>query len=236
MFETTTSEEVLRIQREGTRWLSSGWNGGITEGSVAYNISVPEGWKRTDLESYVAERRRAAGFTAAGPALLTGVSLDHARGARCGPVEVFATAGISNPGALPCEPPAQPVADTPAGGDGTDTAGTVNLVVGTDRALDNGALANLLAVVVEAKTATLLSETGFPGTTTDAAIVACDPEGRPAEFTGSATDVGAAARACTRDAILASLRSRYPDGAYPATVGDAEHGVRTTVRPEVFDL
>lgn len=232
MFEATVSEGVLGVFRDGTRWLSSGWDGGLIEGSAAYNVSVPDGWGHTDLESYVTERRRRAGFDREGPTLLTGVSLDHARGARQGPVEVYATAGISNPGALPLDPDA---ADgRPREPADSDTTGTVNLVVGCERALGDGALANLLAVVVEAKAATLLAETGFPGTTTDAAVVGCDPGGEPAEFTGSATEVGAAARACTRDAVLASLRSRHPDRDYPESVADAEHGVRTTVRPDVF--
>ena len=41
--------------------------------------------------------------------------------------------------------------------------------------------------------------------TTDAAVVGCDPGGDPVEYTGSATTVGAAARASTRDAVLASV-------------------------------
>ena len=46
--------------------------------------------------------------------------------------------------------------------------GTVNLLVGVDRALSDGALATLLATVVEAKTATLCSVADVPGTTSDA--------------------------------------------------------------------
>ena len=232
MFEPTVSDAVLQVRRDGTRWLSSGYDGGIEESAVAYNISVPEGWNRTDLDSYAAERRAEAGFEQDGPTLLTGVNLEHARGARHGPVEVYATAGVSNPAALPMAADGA-VEEVSSVGDGTD-CGTVNLVVCTDRALGDGALANLLAVVVEAKTTTLLAETGFPGTTTDAVVAGCDPGGDPAEFTGSATTVGAAARACTRDAVLASLRSRYPDGDYPATVEAAEHGGRTTVSAEIF--
>lgn len=234
MFETTTREAVLRVSREGTRWMSSGWNGGVTECPVAYNISVPEGWDRTDLEAYVTERRRKADFDREGPTLLTGVSLDHARGARYGPVEVYATAGISNPGALPNEPSTADGVGKRESIDDTQNVGTVNLIVGTERALEEGALANLLAVVVEAKTATLLAETGFPGTTTDAVVVGCDPGGEPTQYTGSATEVGAAARACTRDAVRASLESRYPDADYPRSVEDAEYGVRTTLQPDIY--
>ncbi len=230
MFEPTVSTELLRLRRPGTRWLSSGWGGGFADGDVAYNISVPEGWSRTDIDDYVASRRTEAGFEETGPTLLTGVDLDHLRGARSGPVEVYATAGISNPAALPIEGSGREhSADTP-------DAGTVNLIVGTDRALADGALANLLAVVVEAKAATLLAETGFPGTTTDAVVVGCDPAGEQATFTGSATPIGSAARACTRDAVLASLRSRYANSEYPESVADAAHGVETTADADVFRL
>ena len=53
----------------GARWLSTGWNGGYRDGDAAYNISVPDGWDRTDLTAYVRERIDEAGFTAGGPAL-----------------------------------------------------------------------------------------------------------------------------------------------------------------------
>lgn len=234
MFETTVREGVLCLRRDGTRWLSGGWDGGFSTGAAAYNISVPEGWNRTDLDSYIADRQQRAGFEVDGPTLLTGVDLGHARGAHYGPVEVYATAGISNPGALPSE---SEQADS--GGTTPDEhadAGTINIILGVDRNLKDGAMANLLTVVAEAKTATLLAETDFPGTTTDAVIVGCNPEGEPAEYTGSATEVGTAARACTRDAVRASLRSRYPDREYPRTVEDAQYGVRTAVSPTVFTI
>jgi adenosylcobinamide hydrolase len=264
LFEPVVREDVLRVRRPGTRWLSTGPDGGQSRGSVAYNVSVPEGWEHTDLGAYVAERRARAGFDEPGPALFTGVDLDHLRGARAGSVEAYATAGVSNPAALPMEvegsTPAgasTPTASSRVGADGrsagkrdgdrlagradtergTDAEpGTVNLVVGTDHALAAGALANLIAVVAEAKAATLLAATGVPGTTTDAVIVGCDPDGEPAAFSGSATSVGAAARACVREAVCASLASRYADRTIPASVAAAEHGVRTTGRATVFSV
>lgn len=234
MFEPTIREGVLRLRRPETRWLSSGWNGGFWTTSTAYNISVPDGWDRTDLGTYTTERRHRAGFEPDGPALLTGVNLDHVHGARDGSVEAFVTAGISNPAALPMGP--LPASDEPPTTDESTDVGTVNVIVGTDRALDDAALTNLLTVAVEAKTATLLSETGFPGTTTDAVIVASDPTGEPAEFTGSATPIGNAARACVRDATRASIRSRYSDGELPSSVEDAAYGVSTTRRADVFKV
>lgn len=234
MFETTVRDDVLQVARPQTRWLSSGWSGGLFDANAAYNISVPEGFERTDLDTYIDERRTDAGFDRSGPALLTGLKLRHARGARCGSVEAIVTAGISNPAALPMH-----TDETASLGDATaerTNSGTVNVVLGTTHALDDGSLATLLSVAVEAKAATLLAETRFPGTTTDAVIAACDPNGDETTFAGSGTPIGAAARACVRDAVRASLRSRYANQAIPSSVEDAEYGVTTEMQAETFEL
>jgi adenosylcobinamide hydrolase len=236
MFESTVREGVLRVAAPGARWLSSGWAGGFHDADAAYNVGVPEGWPHTDLDEYIASRRTAAGFDASGPTLLTGVDLGHAVGARSGSVTVYATAGVSNPAALPMDAEAGADGDAPSPTARDDhRAGTVNLLVGTTRALDDAPLANLLAVAVEAKAATLLAETGFPGTTTDAVVVGCDPTGESATFSGSATPVGGATRACVRDAVRGSLRSRYADRPIPKSVADAEYGVVTDDPTEVFE-
>lgn len=230
--KTTVADGVLQVSGPN-RWLATGPGGGYRSAPVAYNVSVPEGFDRTDLDTYTTERRAAAGFEREGPALLTGVDLAHARGARADSVTVVATAGLSNPAALPIDP------DADAIGDGTATArrevGTVNLLVGTTRALDRGALATVLATAVEAKTATLQSLTGFTGTTSDAVVVGCDTDGDPADFAGSGTPVGAATRACVREAVRASLGARYADREIPDGVADAEYGVRTDERARVFE-
>jgi adenosylcobinamide hydrolase len=234
MFDVAIWDDVLQLVRPGTTWLSSGWNGGVLDADAAYNISVPEGFQRTDLDAYIDERRASAGFDRTGPALLTGVDLSHARGARCGSVEVVVTAGISNPAALPMNTDA-----TASLGDATEEEaepGTVNVIVGTTRSLDDGSLATLLSVAVEAKAATLLAETGFPGTTTDAVIAACDPNADEATFAGSGTRIGAAARVCVRDAVRASLRSRYATRALPSSVEDAKYGVTTDAQAETFEF
>jgi len=118
------------------------------------------------------------------------------------------------------------------GGEPGGPPGTVNLFVATDRALGAGALANLATVAAEAKAATLLAAADAPGTTTDAVVVGCDPDGGPAAFSGSGTAVGAAARACVRDAVRASLAARYGDDS-PPSVAAAEHGVVTAVETAV---
>ncbi len=250
LFATTRRDGVVEVARPGTRWLSTGWRGGESVAPAAYSLTVPEGWHCDDLRAYADERLAAAGFDARAPAaedesgrtpiLLTGVAARHCRGARCGPVEAYATAGLSNPAALPTEPEDVDDAADPDGEtlpDGEYRAGTVNVVVGTDRALAPGALANLVGAATEARAATLLERVGVPGTTSDAVVAACDPEGPSAEFSGSATRVGAAARACVREAVGAALDARYGDEDHGArgAVTDARYGVRTTTRARVFE-
>lgn len=236
MFETTVEDGVLCARRDGARWLSSGWSGGFHDANVAYNVSVPEGFERTDLDAYLDERRTAAGFEESGPSLLTGVQLQHAFGARSGPVEAIVTAGVSNPAALPQNPYGRERVEQSDSDEERPRPGTVNVLLGTTRALDDGSLATLLSVAVEAKATTLLAETAFPGTTTDAVVVACDPEGEPATFAGSGTPIGAAARACVRGAVRESLRSRYENREMPRTVEAAKYGVSTDRRAETFEL
>jgi adenosylcobinamide hydrolase len=235
VFETTVREGVCRLARPGARWLSTapGPGGGPTDADAAYNVTVPEGWAATDLADYARARRERAGFADPGPTLLTAVPQSRARRARLGDVEAVVTAGLSNPTRLPVDgagdapdgtrrtaPDGERRADAP---DDPAGPGTVNVVVGTGRALNPGALAGLLAAAVEAKTATLCARAGVAGTTTDAVAVACDPSGDPAAFAGSATPVGRAARACVRDALSASLDAREADGPGDAdgTVVDA---------------
>jgi adenosylcobinamide hydrolase len=228
MFETTRRDGVVRAHRERARWLSTAWDGGYVGADAAYNVSVPTGFDRTDLDAYREQRLADADF-AVGPTLLTGVEMSHARVATSGPVTVVATAGLSNPAVLP-------VVDSPERDEDTDDTvpwrpGTVNLLVGVERALDDGGLATLLATAVEAKAATLSAVTDAPGTTSDAAVVGCVPSAERAEFAGSATDVGAATRACVRDALLSSLDARYDDGIPRAA--DAEYGVVTDRQTDV---
>lgn len=237
--ETAVSEGVLALRRAETRWLSSGWDGGFWESSVAYNVSVPESFDRRDLDAYRTARLERAGFAPTGPALFTGVDMEHARAAQSGPVLAVATVGLSNPAQLPLHPTGETEAETDQPPTGT---GTVNVLLGTTVPLDRGGLTGLLATVVEAKTATLLGLTGFPGTTTDAVVVGAahgggESAGRNAasgQFAGSATPVGAAARAAVRAAVRASFEARYAETDPPATVADAEYGVSTERRATVF--
>ncbi|WEL18221.1 Adenosylcobinamide amidohydrolase [Halorhabdus sp. SVX81] len=238
-FETTRRGGVLRLERSDTRWLSTGWNGGFSRAGAAYNCTVPAGWNPDDIRADVHRRLDSAGFDRGdGPVLLTGVDQRHARGAGLGPVTVFGTVGLSNPATLPVDPAQQPAdtrAATGAETGGPPGPGTVNLFVGTTRSLTEAGMANLVAIVAEARTATLLELAGFTGTTSDAIVVASDPGGESSQYTGSATPVGRAARACVREAITASYRSRYAEREPPDGVADAEHGESTTCRATVFE-
>lgn len=233
MFEAERRDGVCRLASPGTRWLVTGPEGGYRQAEAAYNISVPEGFDREDPAAYAAERRRRAGFEAPGPGLLTGVEMRHARGARADGVCVVATAGLSNPVALAGSEAAGLAPDgDDARPDGPGAGpGTVNLLVGTDRALADGTLATLLATVVETKAATLQAATGFTGTTSDAVAVGCDPDGTPTPFAGGATTVGRVTRACVRQAVEAAVEAR---GSVPDSVAGAEHGAVPAATPEVF--
>ena len=253
LFDATVRDGVVRLSKPGTRWHSTGWRGGRITADAAYSVTVPEGWSDRDVSGYVRRRIEEAfdegeaseATSGTRPVLLTGVDARHARGARYGPVEAFATAGLSNPAALdvPDRPPypaalgfdADDGPDATGSGENLDPAGTVNLVVATTRNLPPHAFANLIAVAAETKAATLLSVAGVPGTTTDAVVVACDPEGRRERYSGSATLVGRAARICVRDALLAALWSRYPDGEF-SDPDAAEHAVTTEDRAAVFRI
>jgi adenosylcobinamide hydrolase len=238
MFETTVRDGVCRLGHESARWLATGWDGGYCTEEAAYNVSVPTGFERTDLEDYATERLTSGGFERSGPVLLTGVDLTHARGARTGSVTVVATVGLSNPAALPVESErlngGEGSIDTGGATDEDPPVGTVNLLVGTTRALDDGTLATLLATAVEAKTATLQSLTDFTGTTSDAVAVGCKTTGDAAAFAGSGTAVGSAVRACVRDTLRASLKSRYADGGLAPSVAAADHGIVTDRDTEPF--
>ena len=250
-FEYDRTDDRLTLRRPGTRWLSNaavpvGRDGGDSEGAArsggtatadaAYNLTVPEGFQRTDLAAYVAER---LGGPVSAPVLLTGVSQRHARGARRRSVAAVVTAGLSNPATLPMPGtgPGPPDPDPPdADGDpgGAWRPGTVNVFVGTTRNLVAGAQVGLLATAVEAKTATLSATVGVTGTSSDAVVVGCDPAGEATRFAGSATTVGAATRVCVREALRASLASRYAGETVP-NPSSAEHGVSTEETATVFE-
>ena len=235
MFAYERSDGRLTLRRPGTRWLSNGFDGGYATAPAAHNLTVPEGFERTDLAAYTAER---LGTTPTGPTLLTGVRQTDARGAERGAIEAAVTAGLSNPALLP----PRERSDGAGRGDGdagTFAAegdafhpGTVNVFVGSSEPLTDGGLAGLLATAVEAKAATLLDRAGCTGTTSDAVVVGCPDVDEGAAFAGSATAVGNAARVCVRDALAAALAARY--GGDLPDPRETEHATVTSGSSAVF--
>ncbi|AWB27510.1 adenosylcobinamide amidohydrolase [Halococcoides cellulosivorans] len=237
MPEIAIRDGVCRVAHEGS-WLVTGPLGGQQAADGAAIVSVPADWSARDLDRAARARLARAGFDHV-PTLFTAVDVATARGARLDGVCVIATAGLTNPAALPLDPseaddPPGQVDDVGATDEKTPFhPGTVNLVVTTDRALAGGTQATLLATVVEAKTATLHALTGFTGTTSDAVAIGSDRSGPDAAFAGAATPVGDAARACVREAVRAALAAGDRDP--PASVATADAGARTDRRAEVFD-
>lgn len=234
MSEVTLGGDWSRLAIPGGRWLDTGVAGGLSRADCAVNLTVPTDFDRRDLEAYVTERCESASVDPDGPALLTAVEQADARGARAGTVTVVATAGLSNPASLPVPAPAERE-DTYEGIDESPPPGTVNLLVGTTRSLDDRGLAAALAAAVEAKTATLESLVGFSGTTSDAVAIGADPGGETTTFVGSSTGFGANLRACVREAVSASLDATYADGEVPPDVEAAAHGTQTTRSATVFE-
>lgn len=224
MFEYERTDDRLSLYRPETRWLSNGFDGGYVTADAAHNLTVHDGFERTDLEAYAAER---LGGAPSGPTLLTGVQQTDARGARYDPIEVVVTAGLSNPAVLPIE--GEPAANSDQSACvaecGQVDPGTVNVLVGSSTPLTDGGLAGLLATVVEAKTATLEAIAGCTGTTSDAVVVGCETTDGGKSFAGSATAIGNAARVCVRDALHAALAARYDDGLPDPE--DTAHGIVT---------
>ncbi len=227
MFEYDRTDDRLTLIRRGTRWLSNGVGDGYASAHAAHNLTVPEGFDRTDLATYAAER---LGKTPTGPTLLTRVRQTYARGARYGPIEAVATAGMSNPAMLPI--PGRSAEASSVDSEEGFEPGTVNVFVGTTRSLPNGGLVGLLATAVEAKTATLLELAGCTGTTSDAVAVGCATGGELATFAGSGTKIGNATRVCVRDAVVAALEARY--GGSPPSPEEATYGIETTGKGALF--
>lgn len=235
MFSYDRTEDRLTLRRPETRWLSNGFDGGFTTADAAHNLTVEEGFDRTDLATYASER---LGSVPAGPTLLTGVAQSNARGARFGSIEAVVTAGVSNPAVLPMDPVTEHARGQRPRTPDAYRPGTVNLFVGSRAGLTDGGLAGVLATAIEAKTATLLEVAGCSGTTSDAVVVGCPvpSDGGGSAFAGSATEIGNATRVCVREAVVGALKARYGNGLDDLPEPDtAEYGAITTGSATIFD-
>ncbi len=225
MFETTGRDSVCQIRREGARWLSTAWDGGYRTADAVYNVTVPEGFERTDLDAYRAERLSGAGF-AVGPTLLTVFTWNTPA---C-PERVGVGAGDS--GSL--EP--RRVADVGSGDsrrlrrDCVESGGRPDWRPGT--AISSSVSTGRWTRARWRRCSPPPSRRGCdaarrgkrPRNHIGRGHRRLCPERRARLFAGSATELGAATRVCVRDAIRASLAARYGGDALP-TVDGAEYGV-----------
>lgn len=84
--------------------------------------------------------------------------------------------------------------------------GTINIMIISDRTLDDCGLANAIMTVTEAKTAALRDH-GVPGTgtTSDAVLIACPAEGEKCLWSGTGSDHGISMATAVRRAVGASI-------------------------------
>jgi adenosylcobinamide hydrolase len=201
--------------------------GGIGVARGWLNATVPTDYDRLDPAADLAERAAAIGFEGPLVGMLTAVDVARCERARHGAATVFATVGVGHAlAAAGTRPRAVPA------------AGTINLLVLLDAALDDAALAGAAQTAIEAK-AQALAAAGVParnadchatGTATDSFCVAALPGGG-LPFAGPATKIGADLAQAVHAAVLAgALADRadfgplYDTGRLPLPAGSAGAG------------
>ncbi len=188
--------------------------GGVRTATQLMNIGVPSDFARTDLETYADEvaasiemnsaERGAPGFNRDGIVLLTAADVSNAQRHATTNVTVDATVGVSKP----------TWAADPDGGWNEWSAGTINLVIQLDVALDQAAAVNAVMTATEAKTQAMI-EAGIPGTgTASDAIVLAWPiaDGvRVERFAGPRSNVGSQVAIAVHAAITRAINTHPPD-------------------------
>ncbi|GAA5160265.1 adenosylcobinamide amidohydrolase [Ornithinimicrobium tianjinense] len=184
---------------------SASVGGGLVRPRWVANLTVEDGFARTDLDAYVAERLASTPVDAAlaGTALLTAADVTRVeRAGEPGPtgdVTAWATVGVTKPTWA-----AREQAEVR---DGIPAPGTVNIVVALPAALTGSALVQAVGTVTEAKAQALVAA-GVPGTGTasDAVVVLC-PEGEEVPFAGVRSPWGQAVARAVHRAVAAGLEA-----------------------------
>lgn len=192
---------------------SASVGGGLVRPRWVANLTVDEGFTRTDLEAYTVERLAAQAphldLGRPGVALLTAADVGQAEEAMeevaategLEPVTAWATVGVTKPtwaagGRIPAT--------------SLESPGTINIVVALPVPLTVSALVQAVGTVTEAK-AQALVEAGVPGTgTASDAVVVLSPEGvdgdvAPVPFAGVRSTCGAALARTVHGAVAAGL-------------------------------
>jgi len=177
--------------------------GGIGRRDWVLNIQVPEGYARRDTGIHVAEVAEALGLAGSGVGMLT--AADVGRVSLCDQepdVRVEATVGLRLPvwAAAPEDARGREMARPP---------GTINVVAFVPTRHSDGALANLLCTVTEAK-AQALADGGIQGTGTasDAVTVLCPRSGPVEPFGGPRSTYGAPLARAVYGALRAGMEAR----------------------------
>ena len=171
--------------------------GGLGPRQWVVNAQVPHDYARRDVGAHVAEVADTLGLSGPGVGMLTAAEVAAVARAEDAGVQVEATVGLDRPlwAAAPAEVPA------------AAAPGTINVVAFLPVRHADGALANLLCTVTEAKVQALL-DGGVPGTGTasDAVTVLCPASGPAEPFGGPRSAYGSrlarAVHAAVRSAMV----------------------------------
>lgn len=171
--------------------------GGIGLRDWVVNFQVPNGYARCDIEDHVAEVAQTLRLRGRGVGMLTAADIDRVAVCTREPgVRVEATVGVSSPiwaAASPCTPT-----------EAVRLPGTINVVAFVPVRHAEGALANLLCTVTEAKVQALADGAiAGTGTASDAVTVLCPASGRVEPFGGPRSIYGSR----VARAVYAALRS-----------------------------
>ena len=201
-----------RTRREGGRDLPVlvlGWGapmrmaattvlgGGIASRRWVLNAQVHPSYGRRDPEHHLQKLGVSLGLRGRGAGMLTAADVRAARRADDGGVEVLATVGIGS--AVLAAAPEAPLR--------LGLAGTINVVVVVPERLSDGALANAIATVTEAKVQALMDAgISATGTPTDAVCVVCPEVGATHDFCGPRSRWGAPLARAVHAAVLEGAR------------------------------
>jgi len=134
---------------------STGINGGLNIVSTILNHTVPDNWSHNEPTRYLETIIAREGYSLEFFGLLTAVKMHNLCILQYDFVNVFITAGVTNPK--------------------SELPHTINIIVYTDEGFSQAALLETIITVTEAKVMALKAMGyAFTGTTTDAVVVACE--------------------------------------------------------------
>jgi adenosylcobinamide hydrolase len=175
--------------------------GGIGPRQWVVNAQVPRDYARRDVAAHVAEVAEVLGLSGPGVGMLTAAEVAEVAVAEEAGVQVEATVGLE----LPVFAAAPAKEEAAAAG----APGTVNVVAFLPVRHTDGALANLLCTVTEAKVQALLDGgVAGTGTASDAVTVLCPTSGTTERFGGPRSEFGSRVARAVYAALRSGMRRR----------------------------